>query len=109
MLQRQCHKWKCFLSEVSRPRPRFSLITFESDMVPLYIWSNFVSDFVGQLIQGQSRRLNMYLVITEQNRKIEECLNSIAKFEGRIEGLRDGRSDLETESIKGMTPLHCRR
>ena len=43
------------------------------------------------------------LVITEQNRKIEECLNSITKFNGRIDGVREGRSDLETESIKSLT------
>ena len=43
------------------------------------------------------------LVITEQNRKIEECLNSIAKFNGRIDGVQEGRSDLETESIKSLT------
>ena len=42
-------------------------------------------------------------VITEQNRKIEECLNSIAKFQGRIDGVQEGRSNLETESVKSLT------
>ena len=47
--------------------------------------------------------LNFILVITEQNRKIEECLNSIAKFQGRIDGVQEGRSNLETESVKSLT------
>ena len=50
-----------------------------------------------------SRIIICNLVITEQNRKIEECLNSITKFNGRIDGVQEGRSDLETESIKSLT------
>ena len=50
-----------------------------------------------------NRTFNFILVITEQNRKIEECLNSITKFQGRIDGVQEGRSNLETESVKSLT------
>ena len=50
-----------------------------------------------------NRTFNFILVITEQNRKIEECFNSITKFQGRIDGVQEGRSNLETESVKSLT------
>ena len=65
-------------------------------------------EIISQLTNVRVREHSILLiisisVITEQNRKIEECLNSIAKFQGRIDGVQEGRSNLETESVKSLT------